>query len=65
MTPKGRRTREATPEPPPLTVRGLDLCDGCGAALAERHRLSGLCPACLSRTSKETGGEHERDHGGR
>ena len=49
MTTKHRRTPQAAPEPPPLTFRGLDLCDGCGAALEERHRLSGLCPACLPR----------------
>jgi len=49
VTTKHRRTPQTTPEPPPLTFRGLDLCDGCVAALEERHRLSGLCPACHPR----------------
>ncbi len=34
------------PEPPALTFRGLDLCDGCGAKLDPGDRLSGLCRAC-------------------
>jgi len=40
------RTRR-NPEPPALTFRGLDLCDGCGTRLAPGDRLSGLCAACL------------------
>ena len=31
---------------PELTYRGLDFCDGCGAALVPVDRLSGLCPKC-------------------
>jgi len=49
VTTKRRRTPRATPSPPPLAFRGLDLCDRCGAELEEGHRLSGLCPACLPR----------------
>ncbi len=34
------------PEGPPLTYRGLDRCDACGAPLEPEARLWGLCPAC-------------------
>jgi hypothetical protein len=33
------------PEPPAL-VYHLERCDGCGAALAPRERLAGLCVTC-------------------
>lgn len=44
------RTREPVtcPVTRPLTFKGLDLCDGCGATLDPRDRLSGLCAACLA-----------------
>jgi hypothetical protein len=50
---KRRRTPRVTPSPPPLAFRGLDLCDGCGAELEERHRLAALCSAYLSRARSE------------
>ncbi|MBP1775831.1 MAG: hypothetical protein H6Q86_1837 [candidate division NC10 bacterium] len=53
MTTKRRRTPRATPSPPPLALRGLDLRDGCGAEMEERHRLAALCSACLSRAGSE------------
>jgi hypothetical protein len=52
-----KRTRGPTPKHPeaeapfPLAFQGLDVCDGCGVRLAP-GRLSGLCPACLARVSK-------------
>jgi predicted amidophosphoribosyltransferase len=41
-----KRVPVVLPVRPPLTFRGLDLCDGCGAPLEPGDRLSGLCPAC-------------------
>ncbi len=38
-----------TPPPEaPLTFRGMDRCDGCGAPLAPGYRLAGMCEACLA-----------------
>jgi hypothetical protein len=36
------------PEPPSPVYRGLDRCDvaSCGAHLAPRERLAGLCAGC-------------------
>jgi hypothetical protein len=33
-------------ESPEPVYRGLDRCDVCGAALAPRERLAGLCVTC-------------------
>ena len=36
-------------EAPPLTYRGLNLCDGCGIELAPGEQIAGLCPGCTQR----------------
>lgn len=42
-----RATMQATVEPPmDLIFRGLGLCDGCAAPLAEGEQLAGLCARC-------------------
>jgi predicted amidophosphoribosyltransferase len=46
---------------PELTYRGLDYCDGCGAPLAPRERLSGLCRACSKPTKRLEPHEREPD----
>lgn len=45
-----------------LVFRGMDRCDGCGAALDPKDRLAGLCESCAG---LGTDGERPQGGGGR
>ncbi len=45
MTTKRKPQAVFTRDTLPLTFRGLDLCDSCGARLEPEDQLWGLCPA--------------------
>ncbi len=42
----------ASPEPPEPVYRDLDRCDLCGAPLAPREQLAGVCARCRQTISQ-------------